>query len=176
MTVAQITTNPTNLDVIDKINEIIRNLLYVDDSTVKIGGGGESVLPHQLEPYTSNSPVNRLRRIFTAESGPISVPSSQECFFGRRVETPPHSAPRKTVVHRILPGRLRCVPCGGKDRRGLFITLHRRQEQALVVVPILKVQITGFPLITVIPVMDSANSARITARFASGGKQLEEGR
>ena len=40
MTVAQITTNPTNLDVIDKINEIIRNLLYVDDSTVKISGGG----------------------------------------------------------------------------------------------------------------------------------------
>ncbi|WP_269281297.1 hypothetical protein [Oxalobacter aliiformigenes] len=40
MTVAQIQTNPTNLDVIDKINEIIQNLLYVDDSTIKISGGG----------------------------------------------------------------------------------------------------------------------------------------
>ena len=40
MTVAQITTNPTDLDMIDKINEIIRNLLYVDDSTIKIIGGG----------------------------------------------------------------------------------------------------------------------------------------
>ena len=40
MTVAQIQTNPTNLDLIDKINEIIRNLLYVDDSTIKICGGG----------------------------------------------------------------------------------------------------------------------------------------
>ena len=40
MTVAQIQTSPTNLDMIDKINEIIRNLLYVDDSTVKIIGGG----------------------------------------------------------------------------------------------------------------------------------------
>ncbi len=40
MTVAQIQTSPTNLDMIDKINEIIRNLLYVDDSTIKISGGG----------------------------------------------------------------------------------------------------------------------------------------
>ena len=40
MTVAQIQTNPTNLDMIDKINEIIRNLLYVDDSTIKISGWG----------------------------------------------------------------------------------------------------------------------------------------
>ena len=40
MTVARIQTNPTNLDVIDKINEIIQNLLYVDDSTIKISGGG----------------------------------------------------------------------------------------------------------------------------------------
>ncbi|WAV98332.1 hypothetical protein NB636_06195 [Oxalobacter aliiformigenes] len=43
MTVAQIQTNPTNLDVIDKINEIIQNLLYVDDSTIKISGGVISV-------------------------------------------------------------------------------------------------------------------------------------
>ena len=45
MTVAQIQTNPTNLDMIDKINEIIRNLLYVDDSTVKIIGGGNQCCP-----------------------------------------------------------------------------------------------------------------------------------
>ena len=40
MTVAQIQINPTNLDLVDKINEIIRNLLYVDDFTIKISGGG----------------------------------------------------------------------------------------------------------------------------------------
>ena len=45
MTVAQIQPNPTNLDLIDKINEIIRNLLYVDDSTIKICGGGGDFLP-----------------------------------------------------------------------------------------------------------------------------------
>ena len=45
MTVAQIQTNPTNLDLLDKINEIIRNLLYVDDSTVKIIGGVISAVP-----------------------------------------------------------------------------------------------------------------------------------
>ena len=45
MTVAQIQTSPTNLDMIDKINEIIRNLLYVDDSTIKISGGGNQCCP-----------------------------------------------------------------------------------------------------------------------------------
>ena len=45
MTVAQIQTSPTDLDMIDKINEIIRNLLYVDDSTIKISGGGNQCCP-----------------------------------------------------------------------------------------------------------------------------------
>ena len=45
MTVAQIQTSPTDLDMIDKINEIIRNLLYVDDSTIKISGGVISAAP-----------------------------------------------------------------------------------------------------------------------------------
>ncbi len=45
MTVAQIQTSPTDLDMIDKINEIIRNLLYVDDSTIKIIGGVISAAP-----------------------------------------------------------------------------------------------------------------------------------
>ncbi|MCZ4065657.1 hypothetical protein NAI82_09500 [Oxalobacter sp. JAC-2022] len=64
MTVAQITTNPTNLDVIDKINEIIRNLLYVDDSTVKIGGGGV---------ISAAPPVGAVYVQFPGESAPADI-------------------------------------------------------------------------------------------------------
>lgn len=67
MTVAQIQTSPTDLDMIDKINEIIRNLLYVDDSTIKISGGVISAAP----------PIGTVYVQFPGKSAPADLYSGE---------------------------------------------------------------------------------------------------
>lgn len=63
MTVAQIQINPTNLDLVDKINEIIRNLLYVDDSTIKISGG----------VISASQPIGSIYVQFPGKSAPADL-------------------------------------------------------------------------------------------------------
>ncbi len=81
MTVAQIQTNPTNLDLIDKINEIIRNLLYVDDSTIKICGGGNQCCPtkwkHIRAVSRKSCPSRFIRRRVDKHQRPVCRPVLQ---------------------------------------------------------------------------------------------------